>query len=113
MEMSTVIPYFPGFQVGYSGPYAADSQTRQPRITPSRKLRMPLSLFAGTKFSHRQRGKVNLPRGGREVQAGGKTIVPGFVDVHIHGAGGRDDGGNREALEIVAATGAARGSLLW
>jgi N-acetylglucosamine-6-phosphate deacetylase len=37
--------------------------------------------------------------------------VPGFVDVHIHGAGGRDVmEGTREALEIVCATVAARGT---
>ncbi|HEY2646972.1 MAG TPA: N-acetylglucosamine-6-phosphate deacetylase, partial [Candidatus Acidoferrales bacterium] len=38
-------------------------------------------------------------------------VVPGFVDVHIHGAGGRDVmEGTREALEIVTATVAAHGT---
>jgi len=56
-------------------------------------------------------GKVELPRGVREIRASGKTIVPGFVDVHIHGAGGHDVmEGTREALEIISATVAARGT---
>ncbi|MBZ5644189.1 MAG: N-acetylglucosamine-6-phosphate deacetylase [Acidobacteriia bacterium] len=51
------------------------------------------------------RGRVVLPRGARQITARGKTIVPGFVDVHIHGAGGRDVmAGNAESLEIVAGT---------
>lgn len=61
-----------------------------------------------------QRGKITdvgpreglvLPRGVREITAKGKTIIPGFVDLHIHGAGGRDVmAGNAESLEIIAGT---------
>lgn len=56
-------------------------------------------------------GSVDLPRGVREINARGRTVVPGFVDVHIHGAGGHDvmEGG-REQLEIIAATVAAHGT---
>jgi N-acetylglucosamine-6-phosphate deacetylase len=55
--------------------------------------------------------KVDMPRGVREVLAREQTVVPGFVDIHIHGAGGRDVmEGTREALEIIAATVAARGT---
>ena len=57
------------------------------------------------------RGKVDLPRGAREIHAKRKIIVPGFVDVHIHGAGGHDVmEGTQEALEIVSATVAAHGT---
>src|ERR1700687_1514921 len=57
------------------------------------------------------RGKVAMPRGAREISAKGKTIVPGFVDVHIHGAGGHDVmEAAPEALEIIAATVAAHGT---
>ena len=57
------------------------------------------------------RGKVELPRGVPEIRAEGKTIVPGFVDVHIHGAGGHDVmEGSHQALEIVTATVAAHGT---
>src|SRR6202166_4413724 len=58
-----------------------------------------------------QRGKVELPRGVREIAASGRTIVPGFVDVHIHGAGGHDVmEGTREALELMTAAVAAHGT---
>ena len=81
-------------------------------FTPFEEIEDAVIVIRGDKISAiGQRGKVELPRGGREVQAGGKTVVPGFVDVHIHGAGGRDVmEGTREALEIVAATVAARGT---
>ena len=36
------------------------------------------------------RSGMSLPAGAREVRATGKTAVPGFLDVHIHGAGGHD-----------------------
>ncbi|MBZ5645556.1 MAG: N-acetylglucosamine-6-phosphate deacetylase, partial [Acidobacteriia bacterium] len=58
-----------------------------------------------------QRGSVVLPRGVREISTRGKTIVPGFVDVHIHGAGGHDVmEATPEALEIIAATIARHGT---
>jgi N-acetylglucosamine-6-phosphate deacetylase len=36
------------------------------------------------------RAGMQLPAGAREIDATDKTAVPGFVDVHIHGAGGHD-----------------------
>jgi N-acetylglucosamine-6-phosphate deacetylase len=55
--------------------------------------------------------QVVLPRGAREIVAKGKTMVPGFVDVHIHGAGGRDVmEANAESLEIIAGTVARHGT---
>src|SRR6266404_1051539 len=36
------------------------------------------------------RGAMELPAGAEEVRASESTAIPGFVDVHIHGAGGRD-----------------------
>src|SRR6201998_3743013 len=36
------------------------------------------------------RAAMELPAGAEEVQASQSTAIPGFVDVHIHGAGGRD-----------------------
>lgn len=41
----------------------------------------------------------------------GKTVVPGFVDLHIHGAGGHDVmEGSAEALETITATVARHGT---
>jgi N-acetylglucosamine-6-phosphate deacetylase len=36
------------------------------------------------------RSGMSLPAEAQEVLAVGKTAVPGFIDVHIHGAGGHD-----------------------
>jgi N-acetylglucosamine-6-phosphate deacetylase len=30
------------------------------------------------------------PAGARELDAGGRTVIPGLIDLHIHGAGGAD-----------------------
>lgn len=41
----------------------------------------------------------------RTLDAGSRTLVPGFVDVHVHGAGGADVlDGSREALETMSRT---------
>ena len=52
-----------------------------------------------------RREEIQLPAGAKLIDATGRTIVPGFVDVHIHGAGGHDVmEGSPEALETVART---------
>ena len=49
------------------------------------------------------RAGMSLPAGAQEIRATEKTAVPGFIDVHIHGAGGRDVmEGSAEALRVVA-----------
>ena len=49
------------------------------------------------------RSGLSLPAGAEEIRAVDKTVVPGFIDIHIHGAGGRDVmEGSLEALEAVA-----------
>lgn len=54
---------------------------------------------------------MSLPAGARELSATDKTAVPGFVDVHIHGAGGHDVmEGDAKALGTVARTIAQRGT---
>jgi N-acetylglucosamine-6-phosphate deacetylase len=81
-------------------------------FTPFEEISDAVIVVQGSKISAvGQRGQVDLPRGGRELNAGGRTVVPGFVDVHIHGAGGHDVmEGTREALEIISATVAAHGT---
>jgi len=48
------------------------------------------------------RAGMSLPAGAQEIRATERTAVPGFIDVHIHGAGGRDVmEGSAEALQAV------------
>ncbi len=57
------------------------------------------------------RADVSLPAGGIEIKATDQIAVPGFIDVHIHGAGGRDVmEGSEQALSTVARTVAKRGT---
>jgi N-acetylglucosamine-6-phosphate deacetylase len=81
-------------------------------FTPFEEISDAVIVILGSKISAiGPRGKVAMPRGAREISASGKTIVPGFVDVHIHGAGGHDVmEGTPEALEIIAATVAEHGT---
>ncbi len=57
------------------------------------------------------RSGVTLPAGAAEVIATDKIAAPGFLDVHIHGAGGHDVmEGTPDALKAVARTVAAHGT---
>jgi N-acetylglucosamine-6-phosphate deacetylase len=57
------------------------------------------------------RADLNLPESAIEVAAPDQIAIPGFVDVHIHGAGGRDVmEGTDEALATVTRTVAKRGT---
>jgi len=57
------------------------------------------------------RGAMTLPSGAKEITATGKIATPGFLDVHIHGAGGHDVmEGTKDALEAVSSTLASHGT---
>ena len=58
-------------------------------FTPFEEISDAVIVIQGTTIlAVGRRDSVDMPRNVREVFAKGKTIVPGFVDVHIHGAGG-------------------------
>ncbi|MGH9791151.1 MAG: N-acetylglucosamine-6-phosphate deacetylase, partial [Candidatus Acidiferrales bacterium] len=49
------------------------------------------------------RDAITVPKSARELRAPGKILVPGFVDVHVHGAGGSDVmDAHPEALRTIA-----------
>jgi N-acetylglucosamine-6-phosphate deacetylase len=51
------------------------------------------------------RSAITLPAGAREIIAKEKIAAPGFIDVHIHGAGGCDVmEGTNEGLKIISKT---------
>jgi len=48
------------------------------------------------------RSGMTLPSGAQEIRSTEKTAVPGFIDVHIHGAGGHDVmEGTADALRTI------------
>jgi N-acetylglucosamine-6-phosphate deacetylase len=57
------------------------------------------------------RGAMTMPAGAREIIANDKIAAPGFLDVHIHGAGGRDVmEASEDALKAVSSKVAAHGT---
>src|SRR5207253_4466893 len=58
-----------------------------------------------------RRDAIEIPKAAKEYDARQYTLVPGFVDIHIHGAGARDVmEASVEALETVTATVARHGT---
>src|SRR3979411_1040914 len=54
---------------------------------------------------------MTVPAGATEISAAGQTAIPGFIDIHIHGAGGHDVmEGTGEAMSTVAQTLARHGT---
>jgi N-acetylglucosamine-6-phosphate deacetylase len=57
------------------------------------------------------RSSTSLPAGAEEIIATDKIATPGFIDVHIHGAGGHDVmEGSEAALDAIAGTLATHGT---
>jgi len=57
------------------------------------------------------RNAMSLPASAKEINAAGKIATPGFIDVHIHGAGGHDVmEATSDALQAVSKTIAAHGT---
>ena len=62
-----------------------------------------------TQIGHRD--EVRIPQDAEHYAAGDKIVIPGFVDVHIHGAGGHDVmEGTAAAIAKISSTIAHRGT---
>jgi N-acetylglucosamine-6-phosphate deacetylase len=81
-------------------------------LTPEEELSDAIIVVEGSKIAAiGHRDEIRVPSGAVDYVAGGMTVVPGFVDVHIHGAGGHDVmEGNARALDRIAATVARHGT---
>src|SRR5262244_1845604 len=81
-------------------------------ITPTSEIRDAGILIRDGEIERvGKRNELELPLGATEIRAEDSTAVPGFIDVHIHGAGGRDVmEGSTEALSTVARTVAKHGT---
>src|SRR6202451_3206164 len=81
-------------------------------LTPQEELLDTVILVEGgriTAIGHRD--EVKIPEGAIDYVAAGMTVVPGFVDVHIHGAGGHDVmEANANALDRITSTVARHGT---
>ena len=74
-------------------------------LTPKGELSDAAILVRGDEIETvAPRSALSLPAGAREIVALDSLAVPGFIDVHIHGAGGRDVmEGTSDALATVTA----------
>jgi N-acetylglucosamine-6-phosphate deacetylase len=81
-------------------------------LTPLEEIRDAVILVDGARIAAvGRRGAIDVPRGTTEISAGPGTVIPGFVDVHIHGSGGHDVmEGTDEAFDAVTATVARHGT---
>jgi N-acetylglucosamine-6-phosphate deacetylase len=75
-------------------------------FTPQREIRDAIVIVEGSRITAAgPRDEVAVPAGAKRVDARGLTLIPGFVDVHVHGAGGHDVmEATPEALNAVAET---------
>ncbi len=79
-------------------------------ITPAGIVEGSTLITAGTKIATITPGKVS-GHGGEVIDAEGKYISPGFIDLHIHGGGGHDFmDGSVEAFLKIAETHARYGT---
>jgi len=75
-------------------------------ITPFQSLEnKAISIEKGKITAIKERKVMDIPAGVEVIDAGNGFVVPGFIDIHVHGGGGSDvmDGGY-EAVKQVATT---------
>ncbi len=81
-------------------------------VTPAAEISdAGILIHDGTIEAVGPREALRLPAGAEEIREPEAIAIPGFLDVHIHGAGGRDVmEGTRQAIGTVARTIAEHGT---
>ena len=60
-------------------------------LTPDEEISDAVILVEGSRIAAiGHRDEIRIPAGAIDYVAAGMTVVPGFIDLHIHGAGGHD-----------------------
>jgi len=73
-------------------------------ITPFRRIENGIILIEkGEIKAVGEERRIEIPSEARVIDARGKTVVPGFIDIHGHGGGGNDTlDGTYEAIKNIA-----------
>ena len=81
-------------------------------LTPDDEISDGVIVVEGSRIAAiGHRDEMRLPPDAVDFVATGMTVVPGFVDVHIHGAGGRDVmEGDARSLDRITSTVARHGT---
>lgn len=81
-------------------------------LTPLEEIRDAAIVIDGPRIAAiGPRDSVTIPADAKRVELRDATAIPGFVDVHVHGAGGHDVmEASAEALEAIAETLARSGT---
>ncbi|MFZ0980803.1 MAG: N-acetylglucosamine-6-phosphate deacetylase [Candidatus Acidiferrales bacterium] len=81
-------------------------------LTPDEEISDGVIVVEGSRIAAiGHRDEIRLPPDAIDYVATGMTVVPGFVDVHIHGAGGHDVmEGDAPALDRITSTVARHGT---
>ncbi|HET9399849.1 MAG TPA: N-acetylglucosamine-6-phosphate deacetylase [Candidatus Acidoferrales bacterium] len=81
-------------------------------FTPLEEIRDAAIVIDGARIAAiGSRDSIAIPSNARQVEMRGATLIPGFVDVHVHGAGGHDVmEASVEALDAIAETLARSGT---
>jgi N-acetylglucosamine-6-phosphate deacetylase len=81
-------------------------------LTPEEEISDGIIVVEGSRITGLgHRDTISVPTGAIDYVAAGMTVVPGFVDVHIHGAGGHDVmEGSTRALDRITSLLARHGT---
>lgn len=72
-------------------------------VLPDRVLPRASLIIEGTRIAAIEARVIDAPRGATRVDLTGSLVVPGFIDVHVHGVAGHDVLDGENAVNEVAA----------